>query len=76
MPACIQTQKEAIDAAREIVRQMPAGQVVIFGRDGSIKRRDIHGLREVQRSPLRSNLGRKAIEKAVSTVIRERLSGD
>jgi hypothetical protein len=67
------TQKEAIDAAREIVRQSRAGQIVIHGRDGSIRWRDVRGLPIVQTPPLKSDLGTKAIERAVSTVIRERL---
>ena len=69
------TRKEAIEAAREIVQRMSAGQVVIHLRDGSIRTRDIHGLPEVQQPPRKSKLGSKAIERAVSTVIRERLSG-
>jgi hypothetical protein len=67
------TQKQAIDAARGIVRRSSAGQIVVHGRDGSISRRDIHGLPVVQMPPRKSKLGTKAIEKAVSTVIRERL---
>lgn len=70
------TQKEAIEAAREIVQRTSAGQVVIHHRDGSIRTRDIHGLPEVQQPPRKSKLGSKAIERAVSTVIRERLSGN
>jgi hypothetical protein len=70
------TQKEAIEAAREIVQRMAAGQVVIHYRDGSFRTRYTHGLPEVHRSPRKSKLGTKAIERAVSSVIRERLSGD
>jgi len=70
------TQREAIEAAREIVQRTSAGQVVIHHRDGSMRTRYIHGLPKVQRPPRKSKLGSKAIERAVSTVIRERLSGD
>ncbi len=70
------TQKEAMEAAREIVQRMSAGQVVIHVRDGYMRTRYSHGLPEVQRLARKSKLGRKAIERAVSTVIRERLSGD
>ena len=70
------TQKEAIQAARDIVRRTSAGQIVIHRLDGSIRTRDIHGLPEVQQPPRKSELGSKAIERADSTVIRERLSGD
>ena len=70
------TQKQAIDAARKMVLRSPAGQIVIHGRNGSIRWRDLHGLPVVQRPPRKSDLGTKAIEKAVSTVIRERLERD
>ena len=69
------TQKEAIEAARAINRRTSAGQIVIHGRDGSIRTRDMHGMPAVQRSRRKSELGRKAIEKAVSSVILERLLG-
>ena len=71
--AVFPTQKEAIDAARRIVQRSSAGQIVVHRRDGSIRWRDVHGLPAVQRPPRKSGLGTKAIEKAVSTVIRERL---
>lgn len=70
------TQKAAIEAARVMVQRTSAGQVVIHLLDGSFRTRYIHGLPEVQHSPSKSKLGSKAIERAVSTVIRERLSGD
>ena len=70
------TQKEAIQAARDIVQRASAGQIVIHLPDGSIRRQDVHGLPEVQQPPRKSNLGSKAIKRAVSAVIRERLSGD
>jgi hypothetical protein len=44
-----------------------------MGRDGSIRTRELHGWPAVQRSPVKSSLGRKSIEKAVSKVILERL---
>lgn len=69
------TQKQAIDAARGKLKRSPAGQIVVHGRDGSFRRRDVHGLPAVQTPPRKSGLGTKAIEKAVSTVIRERLQG-
>ena len=67
------TQKQAIEAAREIGQRSSAAQVVVHGPDGSIRWREVHGLPEVQTAPRKSDLGTKAIEKAVSTVIRERL---
>jgi hypothetical protein len=70
------TQKEAVEAARKINRRKSAGQVVVHLRNGSFRRLDIHGVPEIQRSRLKSTLGRKAIAKAVSAVIRERLLSD
>jgi hypothetical protein len=67
------TQKKAIDAARRIAQRSSASQIVVYGRDGSIRWREVHGLPAVQTAPRKSDLGTKAIEKAVSTVIRERL---
>jgi hypothetical protein len=67
------TKKEAIDAARDMVHRSSAGQIVVHGRDGSMSWRDVHGLPVVQKPPRKSDLGTKAIKKAVSTVIRERL---
>jgi Uncharacterized protein conserved in bacteria (DUF2188) len=70
------TQKEAIQAARDIVQGTSSGQIVIHRLDGSMRTQDIHGLPELQRPPRKSKLGTRAIERAVSAVIRERLSGD
>lgn len=67
------TQKEAIDAARDMVQHSSSGQIVVHGRDGLMHWRDVHGLPVVQKPPRKSDLGTKAIKKAVSTVIRERL---
>jgi hypothetical protein len=70
------TQKEAVEAARKINRRKSAGQVVVHLCNGLTRRLDVHGLPELQRSRLKSTLGRKAIERAVSAVIRERLLSD
>jgi hypothetical protein len=77
------TQAAAIERAKELVgrgepdvqreRQSLAGQIVVHGRNGSIRWHEIHGLPMVQTPPRKSELGTKAIKKAVSTVIRERL---
>jgi hypothetical protein len=68
------TRKAAMDAARQFIRNSAAAQIVVHNRDGSFTRSDVHGLPEVQRVPAKSSLSRKAIEKAVSTVVRERLA--
>lgn len=69
------TQKQAIEAAREFVQRSPAGEIVVHGRDGSIRWREVHGLPVVQKSRLKSDLGTENIRRAVSEVIRERLEG-
>ena len=68
------TQKEAIDAARRMTQRLLSSQIVVHSRNGSMRALDVRGLPIIQRSHLKSDLGRKAIERAVSTVIRERLS--
>lgn len=50
-----------------------AAQIVLHGRDGSIRWREVRGLPEVQTPPLKSDPGTKAIERAVFAVVRERL---
>jgi Uncharacterized protein conserved in bacteria (DUF2188) len=67
------TQKQAMEVARDLVQRSPAGQVVVHGRNGSMKLRYVHGLPVVQKPPRKSDLGTSAIKKAVSTVIRQRL---
>ncbi len=69
------TQKEAVEAARKIVEKEPAAQIVVHSRNGSMRRPYIHGLPAVQRSPVKSDLGTRAIKRAVSTALRERLIG-
>jgi hypothetical protein len=68
------TQKEAIELARGMTKKTSAGQIVVHGRDGSMRFLDVHGLPAVQTPRRKSDLGTKAIKKAVSAVIRERLS--
>src|SRR5690349_4351666 len=69
------TQKEAIETAHELLNRK-AGQIVIHGRDGSIRLKDVHSLPPVPKSPVKSSLGTKAIKDAVYAVIRERLAGE
>ena len=67
------TQKQAIEAARKVAFRSSAGQIVVHSRNGSMRLKDIWGLPPVQPSARKSDLGTKAIERAVSAVIRERL---
>lgn len=67
------TQREAVNAARETVLRAPAGQIVVHSKNGSARSQDAHGMPVIQRARVRSKLGTKAIERAVSAVIRKRL---
>lgn len=68
------TQTEAITAARTLIRKNPMGQIAVHGRRGSIRSFGVHGLPQVQTPPHKSSLGTKSIERAVSSVILDRLS--
>lgn len=72
------TQREAIDAAREIARNKQ-GELLIHARDGRIRGRDSYGTdplppkspREVLFPTTRSKTAGKDIRKAVKEVVRE-----
>lgn len=76
------TQREAIEAAREIARNQ-SSELVIHGRDGRVRERDSYSSdplpprepREVLFPPTTSTTSKKAIEEAVSEVIRESNGG-
>lgn len=72
-----QTQRDAVDAAREIARSRH-GELIIHGRDGRIRDRDSYGSdpmppkdRVVLFPSKRASVSRKAINDAVSAVLRE-----
>ena len=67
------TQKQALEAARRVSRRSATGQIVIHLRDGTMRRRDVRGLPRLRPSAVKSDLGTRNIEKAVSATIRERL---
>jgi hypothetical protein len=68
-------QKEAIDVARKIVRRAAAGQVVVHGRNGSLRWLDVHGMPERPKLPFKSSIGTKAIQRAMSALVIKRLLG-
>lgn len=68
------TLNRALDVARGRVQRSRAGQIVVHLRDGSMRRHNVHGLPAMPASPHRSDLGTRAIKRAVSAVIRERLA--
>ncbi|MFN0103184.1 MAG: DUF2188 domain-containing protein [Bryobacteraceae bacterium] len=66
-------QREAVAAARLLTRRESVGQIVIHGRNGSMRITDVRGIRPVRSRRRKSSLGRTAIKKAISAVLRERL---
>jgi hypothetical protein len=72
--ALFATQKDAVASARSLVRKSAAGQVVIHGKTGRIAVTEVHGLPKIEKSPVKSSLGRENIERAVSKLVLERLA--
>lgn len=68
-----QTQREAIESAREIVRSANSGQLVVHGRDGRVRDHETYGMPRVQ-----APHGKKsaAIDRAVGKVTVDRLCAD
>jgi hypothetical protein len=69
------TQKEAIGSAREIVRDSAPGQMVVHGKDGTIREHVAYGLPKVQDPPGKQR-GVTNIEKAVGRVALQRVTSD
>jgi hypothetical protein len=69
------TQREAVEAARQIVRRNTAGQLVIHGRDGRIREHETYGMTQIQDPPKKSPLARR-IGQAVGKVALERVQSD
>jgi hypothetical protein len=63
----------ALEAARQLVKGESAWQIVSHGASGRIRVEALEGLPVIQRSPVKSKLGRRTIEKAVFEVLRKRL---
>jgi len=72
-PGVYSTLNQALEVARRTVQRSRAGQIVVHLRDGSMRRHDVHGLPPLPASPYKSDIGTRAIKRAVSAVIRERL---
>ena len=73
VPTIFATRKEATAEAKRLMKGK-TGQVVVLTSTGKIVRRESHGLPKVQRAAVRSRIGSKAIEKAVSAVVKPRLT--
>jgi hypothetical protein len=70
------TQAEAIRAARTIVRDSVSGQFVVLKRDGQVIKHETHRLPKVKKPLQKSRLGSKKIEKAVGSVVLDRINAD
>jgi uncharacterized protein DUF2188 len=69
------TQKQAIESARLIAKESAPSQMVVYGRDGLIKKHVTHGLPRVQDPPGASRRS-KEIERAVVRVVLEHVTSD
>jgi hypothetical protein len=69
------TQREAVEAARQIVKDSAAGQLVIHGSDGQVRDHETYGMTRIQDPPKKSRLA-KRIQRAVGKVALERVQSD
>ncbi len=70
------TQAGAIKAARKLVRRNAKGQFVVLSGDGQIVTHETYGLPEVKEPLRKSRLGTKNIEKAIGSLILDRIEAD
>jgi hypothetical protein len=70
------TKKEATAEAVRRIKKEKAAQVVVHDIGGSFHIAASHGLPKLSPSPGKSKLGRQAIKKAVSSVVRAELIGE
>lgn len=71
-PHVFRTQKSAIEAARRMMKRNSVHELVVHGRDGTIRRKDTFVLPAVQEPPIKGSLDTRVIEKAVEKVLRHR----
>ena len=69
------SQREAIAAALQAIRNKSIGQVVIHGKKGQIRERDTYGMTPIQDPPRRSRAA-KRIGRAVGKVALQRVQSD
>ncbi|MBI4904822.1 MAG: DUF2188 domain-containing protein [Acidobacteria bacterium] len=70
------TKREAIRAARAIMKGIELGMILVYAPNGRIYSREHYGDPPIHRSRLRSSLGTAAIDAAIDAVMREQLGGD
>ena len=69
------SQREAIAAALQAIRNNSIGQLVIHGKKGQIRERDTYGMTPIQDPPRRSRAA-KRIGRAVGKVALQRVRSD
>lgn len=69
------TQREAVNAARQTVKDKTVGQLVVHGKDGRIREHESYGMTTIQDPPKRSKLA-KRIRRAVGTLALNRVKAD
>jgi hypothetical protein len=69
------TQREAVDAARKTVKNSHAGQFVVYGEDGQVKKREVYKMTPVQDPPKKSSRADE-IARAVGKVALKRVQSD
>jgi hypothetical protein len=72
--AIFSTQKDAMVRARFLVKESASGQIAVHGKSGRIAASEVHGLPKIQKPPVKSSLGLRNIERAVSKLVLERLN--
>jgi len=68
------TQRDALAEARSLLRKSDSGQVVIHGRGGRLIAAGVHGLPKIQKPPVKSSLGSKNIQRAISQIVLDRIA--
>jgi hypothetical protein len=69
------TQKQAVAAARKSIKKERAGQFVVHGPNGEIRKHESHGMTRIQEHPKKSPIARQ-IARAVGKVVLERVQSD
>jgi hypothetical protein len=69
------TQREAITAARQSIRDRSVGQLVVYGKNGRIRERHTYGMTRIQDPPKRSRAA-KRISRAVGKIALQRVQSD
>lgn len=67
------TRTDAIAAARRLAKETAPSQIVVYTREGTIAASEVCGLPKIVKSRVKSSLGTKNIQKAVTELALSRL---